>query len=77
MLLHNKSPITFTTGSSIISIITNITNIIWKAINIWDSLRDLVLFVQFKKRKERLRKSVTFSRVAGSKSNTHSSMGVV
>ena len=45
-------------------------------IYICDALRDLVPFVQFKKREKQPWKSVTFSEVAGftTKSNTHSTI---
>ena len=35
----------------------------WVSENIWDVLRDLVLFVKFKKREKYLRRCVTFNEV--------------
>ena len=40
-------------------------------IKIWDPLRDLVPFVQLKKREKHLWRSVTFSKVAGSRNALH------
>ena len=43
----------------------NIRGVFWILSNICDALRDLVLFVQFKKREKHPWMSVTFSKVAG------------